>query len=337
MISNMTQLSYYLTAILLIVPSAAAGQNDQSAEKSEQEENKREEDLVGDTRQTKPEREETEQKASSEEQAETAAVKDLEVNTNRAEIESRPQTQIQENNTQTKQFELQNQSDRRVDGSTEPDPDSGNTDPLIALGLEIDTIWNTDPGFDLFSEDDVSTQVGFWFSYDLFSITREIVFVGEIGLGIGGVEDQPQKNLDLSWTMTSVRAYLAANLRYKLFSWIYPHLRVAGGACFGSMEFQLRDDPNRIQSADENTTSPFGNIGAGITLQTPNRMFENSSGAFASLSLGLLIEAGYTMASPMSLSLETATEDDQIEKRIAGLGDLDLSGPYVRTSVMVRF
>jgi len=223
-----------------------------------------------------------------------------------------------------------------VDQAPPSDRDNEVANARIGIGLEIDTVWNTDPGFDLFSEDDVSTQVGVWFSYDLLPITKQLTLAGEVGVGIGGAEHQPQKDLDLTWSMNSFKAYLAANLRLQVFTWMLPHIKLGCGALFGTLELELKDE-DQHQTESEDTASPLGTIGAGVTFQTPKGMFEGNDGAFASLSLGLLIEGGYTLASSMSLTLKTERDEDPIENRTAELGELDLSGPYIRTSVLVRF
>jgi len=237
---------------------------------------------------------------------------------------------------QPKHIVSQSPSGPLVDQAPPSDRDYEVPNARVGIGLEIDTVWNTDPGFDLFSEDDVSTQIGVWFSYDLLPITEQLTLAGEVGLGVGGAERQPQKDIDLTWSMNSFNAYIAANLRLQVFPWMLPHIKLGCGALFGTLELELKDQ-KPVQTESEDTISPLGTIGAGVTFQTPKRMFESSDGTFASLSLGLLIEAGYTIASSMSLTLKTDRDKDPIENRTAELGELDLSGPYIRTSVLVRF
>ena len=79
-------------------------------------------------------------------------------------------------------------------------------------------------------------------------------------------------------------------------------------------------------------------MGAGFLLRTPTRLFENAQGALASLSVGLLVEGGYTLVGPAKLALvPTDTPLQAIDLQEPALGELNRSGPYVRASVVLRF
>jgi hypothetical protein len=58
----------------------------------------------------------------------------------------------------------------------------------------------------------------------------------------------------------------------------------------------------------------------------------------ASLSVGLLLEGGYTLVGPASLALDpTDTPSQAIDLQEPTLGELNRAGPYIRTSLVIRF
>lgn len=326
-----------IAIIVLCITHGAEAQDAPSPAKAEPKKDRGEEKAVVETQKPVPsQNEQPKQDAQSETKAETTAQPKSVEQTATPQVVSEPQPENVPEKGPPMRVVSQNPRGAHVDTARPADDDGETAEARIGLGLEINTVWNTDPGFDLFSEDDVSTQVGVWFSYDLLQITKKLTLAGEIGCSIGGVERKPQDDLNFTWEMNSVKPYLAANLRYSVFSWMHPHIRLAGGALFETIEYRLRDQgPYKTKS--ENEVSGLGTLGAGVTFRTPTSMFESDDGAFASLSLGLLIEAGYTVASSMSMTLDNKHGEDPIETRTAELGELDLSGPYIRTSVLVRF
>ena len=68
-------------------------------------------------------------------------------------------------------------------------------------------------------------------------------------------------------------------------------------------------------------------------------MFEKRNGGLASLSFGLMVEAGYTLAGPIALALdaEEAPAARAIPITESELGELNGSGPYLRASLATRF
>jgi hypothetical protein len=121
-------------------------------------------------------------------------------------------------------------------------------------------------------------------------------------------------------------------VRWDACTFLAPHLRLAGGASL----FELQLDGNNFQESDS-AVSGFGSLGAGFLLHTPARSFETRSGKYASLSFGLLLEGGYALRSPVDFALRTVRDQRAIDVVNARLGRLDLSGPYIRTSLVVRF
>jgi hypothetical protein len=115
-------------------------------------------------------------------------------------------------------------------------------------------------------------------------------------------------------------------------SWLQPHMRLAGGLAIVNMSVDAR------QHFKDDGLSPFGSLGAGFTLRTPSRMFEDSSGKLAPLSVGLMLEGGYTIAAPIDFDFSGPGRSAQaIPIRDAKAGRLDRSGPYARASIVLRF
>jgi hypothetical protein len=207
----------------------------------------------------------------------------------------------------------------------------GDAGAPIAVAVAVEAGWNLDEGFDLFGEDDVFPRVDLWFSYDLFSLTSQLILAGEIGVGSGMKSSSGLFN-DMETTLRRTALYAGANLRYVLAPCFQPHLRVAGGYSVTEAQFDFDGD----EHYEDFAPAPTGSVGLGFTLRTPTRLFENRSGEFASLSLGVMFEGGYAVTPGASFTLEGENED-RIEVRETDLGELALSGPYFRTSLVVRF
>jgi hypothetical protein len=113
-----------------------------------------------------------------------------------------------------------------------------------------------------------------------------------------------------------------------------PHLRLAGGASVVKAELRTSGDGTFSDSG----VTPLGSMGLGFTLRTPTRMFETKRGQLSSLSLGLMLEAGYTLAEPIALALERDGSSDRgIPITESALGELSSSGFYLRASLVTRF
>jgi len=214
----------------------------------------------------------------------------------------------------------------------EPPRVRGDAGAAFGLGLAVDLDWNLDEGYDLYGEDDVAPRLGLWFSYDLLQLGKRAILAAEIGASSGmDSTNWPFGDLDTSLNVT--RFHLAADLRYALWPVLQPYLRLAAHGSLVKMELNFPDD----ESFTDKDFSGGGSLGVGFTVRTPTRLFENRQGKFASLSVGVLFEGGYMLASPVSFDLGGKGSDDRIEVTSASLGELDLSGPYFRTSLVVRF
>jgi hypothetical protein len=131
--------------------------------------------------------------------------------------------------------------------------------------------------------------------------------------------------------------HLGLTLRYAIEPWLQPQVRAAAGLSVLEMRLKCMENNERTEF-DDKDLSPFASVGGGLFLRTPTRLFETQNGDFASLSLGVLVEGGYTLAQAASFSLQP--KDDRtnaITLKSAELGKLDRSGPYLRISLVVRF
>ncbi len=195
----------------------------------------------------------------------------------------------------------------------------------FSVSLEDRVLWLKNPGYDLFSDDDVSNGIGFSVAGDLLRLGPALVLAPELGLLIeraqstvlGGALDSE----------VAVTTYLAgASLRYELASFATLHSRMVLGAERRTLNLIANyDDPEDVEQKRWGMTA---SLGAGATLQLPPR------GAVAP---GLLVEGGYCLATTQELRLENETNDDAIPVEGASLGELGRSGPYLRLAAFLRF
>jgi hypothetical protein len=67
-------------------------------------------------------------------------------------------------------------------------------------------------------------------------------------------------------------------------------------------------------------------------------MFETRRGEMAPLSVGVMVEGGYTLAAPLEMKVNGSGPDDRDIALIeSDIHDLDRSGPFMRMSLVVRF
>jgi hypothetical protein len=209
----------------------------------------------------------------------------------------------------------------------------GNAGSAWALGASIDAVFHNDRGYGLFANDDVAPRFGLWLGHDLFSFSRQLILAAELGWG---VESESQTGLFAGVVNTNLVTHTffgAASLRWQLLPWLQPQARLALGASAVHMELTSFAEP----TDRANALSPMGSLGAGVFLRTPTRLFENARGELASLSFGVLVEGGYALRGPVDFSLTQQHGARQIPVSAAKLGELGLSGAYIRTSLVVRY
>jgi hypothetical protein len=210
----------------------------------------------------------------------------------------------------------------------------GDAGAAIGLGLSVDAVFHHDVGFRLFDQSKANSRLGIWASHDLATLRKRWILSGELGFGVEGNDGTGLFDGSVSAHLRSSTFYGAVSVRWDACSIFAPHLRASGGASAIDLELQMSDEPNETDSA----VSGFGALGAGFLLHTPARAFESRTGQFASLSFGVMFEAGYAVRSPVDFALKNRSATPRsIEIISAKLGRLDLSGPYLRTSLVARF
>ncbi len=209
----------------------------------------------------------------------------------------------------------------------------GNAGAAFAIGASVDAVFHHDKGYDLFANDDVAPRLGLWAGHDLAAFSRDLILAAELGWGVESEEQPGLYGGSLHTTLVTHTFQAGASLRWVLLPWLQPQLRLAGGA--SQLHMELTSGTELTNKAD--AVSPLGSLGAGVLLRTPTRLFENNRGELASLSFGVLIEAGYALRGAVNFKLTQPQGPRDIAVSGAKLGELSLSGPYIRTSVVVRF
>jgi hypothetical protein len=164
-------------------------------------------------------------------------------------------------------------------------------------------------------------------SYDLLQLTKRIVVSLGASLRRGHQGDDGFSILD-----NTVQAELIA--RYATPSWLWPHARASVGAAFTRVNVGEQHEDGSLSDRDVGLATSFG---GGLTLRTPTRGLETAGGKLASLSLGILCEAGYTMAPDAELTAVPRGGDRDIDRGAVNLGALSRKGPYLRIMALVRF
>jgi len=168
-----------------------------------------------------------------------------------------------------------------------------------------------------------------------------VIMAIELGWGNEDVDDRVLGGA-LAADLNTNAFFGGAQLRWVPIDFLQPYARVVGGAALIDMELSSFA-PSETFADDggepfDSLISPFASLGLGLTLRTPARAFENRRGDLASLSTGVMIEGGYTLAAPVETQLDGRGPDRRdIALTEAEFGELERSGPYVRASLFVRF
>lgn len=220
--------------------------------------------------------------------------------------------------------------------AAQPEPAAvrhGDAGAAIAVGLSIELPWHTEHNFDLFSSNDIGERFGLWATYDVLSLGERAFVAAGAGFDVESIESKNLLGGALDTTLTATVLYGTAVARYVPTDWIQPHVRLSAGAQLVRSELAFGDVAFR-----NNGDLPFGSLGAGFTLRSPTRLFESSRGELASLSVGVMIEGGYTLAQPLEMKVDGSGPDDRDIALIeSDLGELDRSGPFMRISLVARF
>lgn len=212
----------------------------------------------------------------------------------------------------------------------------GDAGAAFALGLSFDAPWYVDPGYDVFAEDDAASRFGVWLGYDVATLSEELIAAVELGWGRENDEGEALRVAETR--LTSNMLYGGVNVRWVPISWLQPHVRLAVGAALIDGEVRAGDTFHEGGTGlFEDLVSPYGSAGLGFTLRTPTRTFETRRGQLASLSFGVMLEGGYTLAAPVDLELEgPKPRARNMPVAEPSLGELERSGPYIRVSLVGR-
>jgi hypothetical protein len=210
--------------------------------------------------------------------------------------------------------------------------DEGPIESRFNVRLDLDTVWNASPSFDLFSDRDTFVYPGIAIGYAVLR-SESVALIPEVGFnGNHTVGGDVFGGAVSRTSLTTLNPYAGLSARWALFPILDLAARVSGGASFLSFDM---DGSDSTRLSDDHV-APFFTVGGGFTLRTMDAAFETRSGALRSLVAGLGVEAGYIFAGSVDLT-PTAPGDGRIETRYSSLGTLERSGPYVKTSLSARF
>jgi hypothetical protein len=202
----------------------------------------------------------------------------------------------------------------------------GDAGAPFAFGVGGGYAWNDDTGR-LMVGPKRQGQLDLYASYDLFQPVRRLV----IALGTSFRHANGSSDL-LEIRDSTLQADLLARVEFA--DWLWPQLRASAGAVWTHVS--LKDAGLGGTIADKDVAFA-GTLGGGIMLRTPTRLFETQRGRLASLSFGVLTEAGYTMAAAASIRGTPSGGSSDVERSSVQLGSLSRSGPYLRILGVVRF
>lgn len=221
-----------------------------------------------------------------------------------------------------------------------PPRDSGvrrSTGPINSrfnIGANVDTVWYTGPSYDFFSERNNESSPGVSAGYAIW-MDHPLSIVPELGWSTHGVhQDALYGGAITRAELKTHNAYGGLSIRYEIISILEAHVRVAGGATFLNSSVQ----PNAVSpKLEQDDVLPFGTLGGGVTVHSPAGALETRSGKLRSVLAGVTFEGGYRLGASADLTPQPTEEPGRIPTRYMSLGTLERSGPYFRTSLVVRF
>ena len=195
----------------------------------------------------------------------------------------------------------------------------------LALQLDAMPVWLTNDGFDLFSDDDISTRLGLSASYDVFEVAPRTF----MGLEVGWASESLTENELFAGFDTRFAAHNlhgAIQVRHQLWSVLAPYARLAAGASWLETNFSVQNETVTREYRTEKWVG-FGSLGAGVSAMLPLHNV---------VAPGISVEGGYLISGSMPLRLDP--EDGQvIATSGATLGRLERSGPYLRFGLFCRY
>ncbi len=202
----------------------------------------------------------------------------------------------------------------------------GDAGAPFAFGVGASLLWRKDEAYKLFTASDPGAGLELFATYDIWTPFRGAIVAAGLSYRFQGLGEE---RLDLS--LHAAQAELMA--RFAAASWLWPHLRVAVGV--NTTRFHVDDGASDL-SYEDHTAGVASTFGGGFTLRTPSRLFETWGGHLSSLSLGLLLEAGYTLEEAAELEAKPTRSSD-LARTTFPLGKLERNAAYMRVTGVVRF
>jgi len=210
----------------------------------------------------------------------------------------------------------------------------GPLDDHVTVQFNLDTVWYKDKSFDFFSDHDNATSPGVSVGYSIW-LDKSLAIVPEIGWSMSSQSASGLFGGAINRTeLKAQRAYAGASLRLGLLSFLGAHARVAGGASFLDATVQP-SSPNT--TLEDTGMSSFVSFGGGLTVHSPAGALETQSGSLRSLLFGVTVEGGYELGGSVDLTPVPTGDTGRIATEYMKLGTLERSGPYFRSSLVVRF
>jgi hypothetical protein len=197
--------------------------------------------------------------------------------------------------------------------------------------VSLEQAWILDEGYDLFATNDVTPSWGVWASHDLISLRDTVILALEAGWDYAG-EDEAAFAGQLDTELRTHDFHGGVRIRWAPIDFLQPHVRVVGGVSWVRADLTANGEHSETEELP-----PFVSAGGGFLLRSPTRSFETPRGMFASLSLGVMVEGGYTHAAALDVGFRGARGERDIALVEPDLGSLDRAGPYVRTSLVASF
>lgn len=204
----------------------------------------------------------------------------------------------------------------------------GNAGAPFAFAAGPGVLWHNESAHSVYSDHVYNVALELFGTYDVWSPLPRTI----IAAGVSLRSELLGADHDLTIRNHSVQGELMA--RFGATRWLWPHLRVGVGAI--TTRFRLHTPKGQGSSYEDRDTNVVSTFGAGLTVRTPGRLFETRGGHLASLSLGLLIEGGYTLAPAAQLRAKP-TEHSDLPRTTFALGGLERGGGYLRVMGVVRF
>ena len=222
-----------------------------------------------------------------------------------------------------------------ADTGPPPSPPKGPLESRFNVRVDFDTVWYSEPSFDLFSGSDASLFFGASLGYSLFRFGRLSV-VPELGFNANhaGASDLFGGAVS-STSLTAEHAYGGVGARYDVVPILDVDARLAGGASFAQVTIQ--PSGANASSLEDDGVAPFLSLGAGFTLHTRPGAFETNSHALRSLVAGFSLESGYVFAGSIRLTPRPSDSTARVDTEYMSFGKLDRSGPYLQLSGSLRF